>query len=88
MRGGGGCFSDPRARQANRFAQRPEVCDSTRATGARLKLCQAKPSGASRQKFPFQPLRPHDAHAIACSVSGNIKKGFLTGVAKPTRLAP
>jgi hypothetical protein len=34
---------------------------STRATGARL--CQLKPSGASRQKFPLQPLRPHDARA-------------------------
>jgi len=40
-----------RARQANRFAERPEFCDQyARATGARLKLCQAQAVGRSRQK--------------------------------------
>jgi hypothetical protein len=57
-----------RARQANRFAERPEFCDQY-ARDRGLDCAKLKPSSASRQKFPLQPLRPHDARTRARSSS-------------------
>ena len=62
-----------RARQANRFAERPEFATGTRETGARLKLCQAQAVGRFPAEsyslpilsFPLQPLRPHNARTRA-----------------------